>query len=77
MTRLILTGVPLIALLSGCVSGLDIPGQTSNANSEVVCVKEKKTGSNRTTTRCHPGVRSEIQKEKTQQDMRRIQSQTH
>ena len=77
MTKALITGLALVALLSGCVFATEGPRQPRKDSNDYVCVKEKKTGTIRTTKVCYPKERSETQKEQTRQDMKRIQGQTY
>lgn len=69
----------LLALASpglvGCVSA-DSAASAVATRPDYYCVKEKRTGSNRTVKVCHPRERSEIHNEQTQHDMRTMQAET-
>lgn len=76
--RIILMAVLTSTLTYGCATTPDDTEKTEEAKqarSDLICVKEKKTGSLRPVKRCRPREESPIQKQNTQQDMRRIQRQ--
>ncbi len=78
MNRTILMGVLTSTLTYGCATTPEDTEKTDEArqaSSEIICIKEKKTGSLRPVKRCRPREESPIQKQNTQQDMRRIQRQ--
>ena len=75
MIRFVLLSVASLLLLTGCITPVD-ERQASASKDDYYCVKEKKTGSNRVSTVCYPRNRTEVEKEVTQQAMRRLQMQT-